>query len=170
MGFINYNCETFPYLGLKVGFRMTMELSAMWIYVHLCFQTFYGLKRKKLLVAIPFAITACTQTGLSVNEFFHWAPLALWLHTNTHHSTEDTSQPHFTSTDSKVIQTNTHMFGTNIHTSAVWTYIIKHIPEHATSYIVNDHIQPGSEPGGLLQPTGHPAIYPWCKDKIIINQ
>lgn len=69
-------------------------------------------KKKKELV-IPFAITACTQTGLSVKVFFHWAPLALWLHTNTHHSTEDTSQPHFKSTMYKVKNSNTNMFGTN---------------------------------------------------------
>lgn len=46
---------------------------------------------------MPFAITARTQPGLSVKEF-----LALWLHINTHHSTE-------------VIQTNINMFGTNLY-------------------------------------------------------
>lgn len=74
-------------------------------------------KKKKELV-IPFAITACTHTGLSVKVFFHWAPLALWLHTNTHHSTEDTSHPHFKSSikvkkQYKVKDSNTNMFGTN---------------------------------------------------------
>lgn len=42
----------------------------------------------------PFAMTACMNRGLLVKLFFQWSPLALWLHTNTHHSNAETSQPH----------------------------------------------------------------------------
>ena len=39
---------------------------------------------------------ALTKYGLVVKLLFQSAPLALWLHTNTHHSTADTNQPHCT--------------------------------------------------------------------------
>lgn len=58
--------------------------------------------KRKMYLSVPFAITAWTQAGLCVKEFFHWAPRALWLQTNAHHSTEDTNQPHFTRTEHSV--------------------------------------------------------------------
>lgn len=46
------------------------------------------------LVTVPFAMMARTNQGLTVKLLFHWSPLALWLQTNTHHSSAGTSQPH----------------------------------------------------------------------------
>ncbi len=43
---------------------------------------------------LPFAMIDFINPGLVVKLFFQWSSLALWLHTNTHHSNADTSQPH----------------------------------------------------------------------------
>lgn len=47
------------------------------------------------VLILPFAMTARTKRGLAAKLFFQWRPLALWLQTNTHHSTALTSQPHW---------------------------------------------------------------------------
>lgn len=43
---------------------------------------------------LPSAMMARIRRGLLLKLLFHCSPLVWWLHTNTHHSTEDTSQPH----------------------------------------------------------------------------
>ena len=43
---------------------------------------------------VPLAMTAFTQYGLFLKLLFQWTPKALWLQTNTHHSSVEMSQPH----------------------------------------------------------------------------
>ncbi|TNN63677.1 hypothetical protein EYF80_026095 [Liparis tanakae] len=37
-------------------------------------------------------------------------------------------------------------------------------PQHASAQVVHHYVQPGTKPGGLAQPAGHPAVHSCTED------